>query len=235
MTRTAIIQSSYIPWKGYFDIVHRADVFVFLEDVQYTVRDWRNRNRIKQPDGSTRWLSVPVLGGRDQLLCAARIDRASRWERKHLEALRHSYGKAPHFDRYFPELRAIYESGHALLSGLNRELTEKIAGWLGIATRFVNSVDLGCGGGRDDKLLALLAAVGGDHYVSGPSARSYIDAEKFRRAGIGLEYQDYSRYPPYPQIAGPFEHRVSVLDLLFMTGPEAPRYIWSVGGEEEAR
>jgi hypothetical protein len=230
MRKVAIIQSSYVPWKGCFDIINTADVFVFLDDVQYTVRDWRNRNRIKTLSGGSQWLSVPVLGGRDQLIQETRIDHSQRWARKHLEALRHNYGKAPHFDRYFPSLKDAYEAAPECLSVFNQHLIQMICGWLGIETEFADSKDLACAGSRDDKLLALIQAVDGEHYISGPSAKSYIDPGKFAALGIGLEYADYSRYPEYPQISEPFEHAVSVLDLLFMKGPDAPSYIWGRAG-----
>src|SRR4051812_8539945 len=100
----AIIQPNYIPWKGYFDIIHDVDKFIFLDDVQYTVRDWRNRNKIKLADGTTSWLSVPTRGGRNQRICDVAIDNTQDWKRKHQEAIRHSYGKTPFFGKYFPGL-----------------------------------------------------------------------------------------------------------------------------------
>ena len=226
MKKVAIIQSNYLPWKGYFDMIHRVDAFIFLEDVQYTTRDWRNRNKIKKLDGKTQWISVPVSGGRDQLICEAKIDFSTPWRNKHLEALRHSYGKTPHFETFFPRIKEILEDSPEFLSKLNQILIKQIAEWLGIETEFHSSEDFQVPGSKDDKLIGLVQKVGGDHYLSGPAARAYIVADKFRDAGIDLEYMDYSHYPDYPQISEPFEHGVSVLDLLFMMGREAPAYIW---------
>lgn len=227
MKKVAIIQPSYIPWKGYFDIVHAVDVFVFLDDVQYTKRDWRSRNRIKMRDGTTRWLTVPVRGGREQLIRDAPIDYAGGdWRRKHLEALRHSYGKAPHFERYYDLLRDIFSRKFPLLSQMNVAIIQALCGELGIKTKLLCSTDLKTAGSRDEKLINIIRAVDGDHYLSGPSARDYIRPDLFRANGIELAYAEYSGYPQYPQISEPFEHQVTILDLLFMTGDEAPRYIW---------
>jgi hypothetical protein len=226
MKKVAIIQSNYLPWKGYFDMIHRVDTFVFLEDVQYTTRDWRNRNKVKMADGSTRWITVPVLGGRDQLICDAKIDFSTNWSNKHLESLRLSYGKTPYFDRYFPTIKEILENPPERLSNLNQWLVAQVSQWLGIKSEFVSSEVLAIPGSKDDKLIGILKAVGGDHYLSGPAARDYIVNEKFENAGIELEYMDYSHYPPYQQISDPFEPGVMILDLLFMQGDQAPRFIW---------
>lgn len=226
MSEVAIIQSSYIPWKGYFDIIHEVDVFIFLEDTQYTLRDWRNRNRIKLSNGESQWLSLPVLGGRNQLIGEALIDNTQAWRKTHLNTLRHNYGKAPYFDIYFPILEEIFGEPNIYLSEFNRKLTWQISEWLGIKVKFVNSVDLRVMGSKDDKLIELVKAVGGSGYVSGPSAQAYIVPEKFRNENISLRFHDYSGYPEYPQISHPFDHYVSVLDLLFMAGPEAGDYIW---------
>jgi hypothetical protein len=226
MTRVAIVQPSYLPWKGYFDLIHEVDTFIFLDDVQHTVRDWRTRNRIKTRAGRTQWLTVPVLGGRNQRICDVHIDQASSWAHKHAEAIRHSYARTPHFGDYFPELSARLQSGPARLSDFDVALTRLVAGWLGLDRRFVLASDLAASGARDVRLIDLIHKVGGTSYLSGPSARAYIDPEKFARAGIELAFIDYSGYPEYPQVGSPFEHAVTVVDLLFAVGPEAPHYIW---------
>lgn len=228
----AIIQSSYIPWKGYFDIIHQVDTFIFLEDVQYTVRDWRSRNRIRTPEGSSKWLTIPILGGRNQMLYEAMIDNNQNWQSKHLAALRNSYSKAPFFSEYYPELASFHDVCYERLTELNQVLTKHLARRLGIAAEFQNSLDVGSVGRKDDKLIALILAVGGTRYVSGPRAADYIDTSKFQKAGIDLIYADYSQYPEYKQISEPFEHYVSILDMLFMLGPDTPNYIW---GHKEKR
>lgn len=220
------IQSSYIPWKGYFHIIQKSDVFVCLEDVQYTTRDWRNRNRIKGPDGRPRWLTVPVRGGRQNLIHEVRLNDTAPWRRVHLESLRHSYARAPFFHRYFPALEAVYRAPYTRLVDLNFALLAQIAAWLGIRTRLVRTHEAVCPGRKDDKLIALVRHFRGTRYLSGPSARAYMVPENYAQAGIAVEYMNYDGYPEYPQLSAPFIHEVTVLDLLFMTGDAAPRYIW---------
>jgi hypothetical protein len=220
-----VIQPSYLPWRGFFDFIHEVDVFVFLDDVQYTVRDWRNRNRIKTGDG-TVWLTVPVLGGRNQLICDAKIDNAQPWIRKHLQMIDRSYRRAAHFAEYFAALSAVYSHGFELLSDLDVALTKVLCGCLGLEREFVLASTLACPGSKDEKLLALVERVGGDVYLAGPSAAAYLQPQLWRDAGVELRYKDYSGYPPYAQVSEPFEPSVSVLDTLFMLGNAAPDYIW---------
>lgn len=225
MRTVAILQPSYIPWKGYFDIIDRADVFIFLEDVQYTVQDWRSRNRIKLKTGGSAWLSVPVAGTIHQLICEARIDSRKPWRKKHLRSIEQNYSKAPYFRKYFPGLCDVYEQHKEFLADLDIALTKQICRWLGISSEFLSSTEFDTSAEPTTRLIDLVQAVGGDHYLSGPAARDYLDEAAFEKSGISLEYVSYAGYPPYPQISEPFEHQVSVLDLLFMTGPGAMGYI----------
>lgn len=227
MRTVGIIQPNYLPWRGYFDFIHEVDVFLFLDDVQYTPRDWRSRNRVRLPDGSCRWITVPVQGGRDQLIKDVRIDGTQAWQRKHLETLRHCYGKAPHFATYFQRLEQLLLEGPCeRLCDLDVALTRAIAGWLGIETPLRLASEFATDGVKDQKLLALVQAVGGDDYLSGPAAQDYIEPSLWAEAGVALRYKDYAGYPDYAQMADSFEGAVSVVDLLFMQGPAAPDYIW---------
>lgn len=222
-----IIQPNYIPWRGYFDFIQEVDVFVFLDDVQFTRRDWRTRNRIKLPDGQSRWLTVPVQGGRDQAICDVKIDNSQKWASKHWGALRHSYGKTPHFDRYRDTLEGLYSPGRfEYLVDLNVALTRLICEWLGLSTSFVHSSSLEVDGEKDELLLNIVRKLDADAYLSGPAAQDYILPSLWAEAGVDLRYKDYSGYPEYPQISEPFEPAVTVLDLLFMVGDDAPDYIW---------
>ncbi len=227
MKTVGIIQPNYLPWRGYFDFIHEVDVFVLLDDVQYTPRDWRSRNRIRMPDGSCRWITVPVLGGRDQQIRDVLIDDSQAWRHKHLQSLRHSYGRTPWFARYYPPLEAIVgDRGLSRLCDLDVALTRAIAGWLGLTTPLLLASSFATAGSKDDKLLALVRAVGGDEYLSGPAARDYLVPSRWTEAGIALRYKDYDGYADYAQIAAPFEPAISIVDLLFMQGPAAPDYIW---------
>lgn len=224
--KVAIIQPNYIPWKGYFDIIHAIDTFIFLDDVQYTTRDWRNRNKIKTTDGSTIWLSVPTLGGRNQRICDVGIDHTQGWQRKHCESLRHNYRGAPFFEDYFERFSDVVTRDWKLLVDLDMELTREVSTWLGMDRRFLRSSELQPRGSKDERLIDLVKKVGGTYYLSGPAARDYIEPQRFADAGVELAYHDYSGYPEYPQISDPFDHYVSVLDLLFAVGDAAPEYIW---------
>jgi hypothetical protein len=224
--RVAVLQSNYIPWKGYFDIIHDVDLFVFYDDNQYTVRDWRNRNRIKTPAGPI-WLSVPVGNDRSRLIHDVEIPDPA-WQAKHHQSLSQYYAKTPHFKRYRAWLDHVYlEQRWANLSQLNHATIEHVAReCLGIDTRFADSRSYAAQGQKMEKLLDLVVKTGATTYLSGPAAKDYIVAEGFTQAGIALEWKDYGGYPEYPQLFPPFEHGVTVLDLLFNTGPDAPWYIW---------
>ena len=224
--RLAILQSNYIPWKGYFDIIHDVDLFIFYDDVQYTTRDWRNRNRIKAAQGP-EWLSVPATGDRQQRVCDVQIvDR--KWQAKHWRTLEQNYGKCPHFSRYREYFEHVYLGQiWASLSELNQTLIRHISReFLGIDVQFGDSRDYGSSGQKLERLLDLVRRSGAGAYISGPAARDYIDPARFAELGVELVWKDYAGYPEYSQRYPPFEHGVSVLDLLFNTGPDAPWYIW---------
>ena len=226
--RVAIVQSCYIPWKGYFDMVNLVDEFVLFDDRQFTRRDWRNRNRIKTAQG-TQWLTIPVAvkGRYEQRIDETVIDDPG-WSGRHLRTLEHAYAKTPCYELYRDRVAAIYESvSDVRLSIVNRTLLEGICDLLGIETAFRWSSDYEASGAKTDRLVSLCLAAGADAYLSGPAARTYIDEQQFAAAGIQLDYMDYDGYPEYPQLHGPFEHTVTILDLLFQTGTEAPAYMKS--------
>lgn len=223
-----ILQPSYIPWRGYFDQVRRSDLFIFYDDVQYDKHGWRNRNQIKTANGK-QWLTIPVhsqgvTGGIP--IREVQIDWRTAWPEKHLKALTSAYAKAPHFKDYLPMLEQLFGRHDACIADLTIEATTRIARELGIQkTRFMRSSELsGIDGRKTERLIQILTRVGADHYISGPSARDYIESNLFERAGIRLEYVEY-QYAEYPQLYPPFDPQVSILDLLFMTGTDALRYI----------
>ena len=230
MKRVAINQSNYIPWKGYFDLIHDVDVFIFYDDVQFTKNDWRNRNKVKGPAG-LQWLSIPAGTDLNRLISEVSLDD-SRWQQKHWKTLLHLYGKAPFFSRYRSLLEEVYlDRAWRNLSQLNQFLIHTIATQhLRIQTIFQRSADIPSKGKGQDRVLSLLKSVQADVYVSGPAGQAYLDPERFRQEGIGLMWKDYSGYPEYPQFYPPFEHAVTILDLLFHTGPNAPDYIWGWRG-----
>ncbi|MEW6240724.1 MAG: WbqC family protein [Chloroflexota bacterium] len=223
-----ILQPSYIPWRGYFDQVRRADLFIFYDDVQYDKHGWRNRNQIKTAQGK-QWLTIPVhsRGVTEGIpIKDVKIDWSKPWAKNHLKALTVAYNKAPHFKDYLPLLELFYARRDESLADFTIETTLALTRELGLhQTRFLRSSEIpGVDGQKTDRLIQILTKVGAKHYISGPSARDYIEKEKFDAAGITLEYMEYN-YPEYPQLYPPFDPYVTVLDLLFMVGLQALEYI----------
>ncbi len=227
----ALLQSNYIPWKGYFDIIHDVDLFIFYDDVQYTLRDWRNRNRIKTPYG-LQWLTVPVGKTERKLICDVGLPDHS-WQEKHWRLLELHYRKARYFDHFRPVLEPLYlEQVWTDLSTMNQALIQIIAvELLGITTRFARSQDYAAQGHKQDRVLDIVRKAGAPVYLSGPAAKAYLDPVLFRQHGIEVRWKDYSDYPEYTQLHPPFAHGVTILDLLFHEGPRAPWFIW---GHREA-
>jgi len=226
MKNVAILQSNYIPWKGYFDMIAAVDEFILYDDMQYTRRDWRNRNRIKTPDG-VQWLTVPVKvkGKYYQTINDTEID-GSEWAATHWKSLKLNYSRAPYFKEIADWLEPLYLcESYTYISQLNRRLIESVCDYLGIRTIISNSRNYVLLDGKTERLANLCAQAGGTEYISGPAARSYIDEQVFTDHGIKLTWFDYSGYPEYPQLWGDFIHEVTILDLLFNQGQNAPHYM----------
>jgi hypothetical protein len=225
--RVAIVQSSYIPWKGYFDLIRSVDEFILLDDVQFTKRDWRNRNRIKTQHGAA-WLTVPVRtkGHYTQAIRDTLVVDGS-WARAHWATIRAAYAKTPFFDRYAERVADVYEmtAVDERLSDVNHRFLVAICDVLRITTPIRWSHEYGSFEGRNERLIDLCVNAGASDYLSGPSAAAYLDTEKFGAAGVAVQFADYSGYPEYPQPHPPFDHHVSALDLLFCTGPDAIGYM----------
>jgi WbqC-like protein family len=229
MKKVAIVQSNYVPWKGYFDLIAAVDEFILYDEAQFTKNDWRNRNRIKTPKG-LEWLSIPV--GQDIRRRIRDVELPDpRWQEKHWKTLEANYGRAAHFAEVARVFEPLYlKRSHSHLSALNREFIEVICRYLGIATRISDCRDYELAGGKTERLVSLALQAGASEYLSGPSARSYIDERAFAGRGLRLSWFDYAGYPEYPQLWGAFAHEVSILDLLFNCGRDAPRYMRFVKG-----
>jgi hypothetical protein len=227
MKKIAILQSNYIPWKGVFDMMNKVDVFVFFEDVDFTKRDWRTRNKIKTPEGEV-WLSIPVKkSSRGTKIYEIEISQETNWQEKHYQTIVQYYKKAKFFSEYKWLLDKIYlEKKWENLSEFNIYVNTLIARELGIKTEFINSKDLETNGTKDDKLIEIIKKLDGDFYLSGPAAKDYIVNEKFKKEKIELAYIEY-KYPEYTQLYGEFNHYITILDVLFNCGKEAPKYIFT--------
>jgi WbqC-like protein len=235
--RVAIVQSNYIPWKGYFDLIAAVDEFVLYDEVQYTRRDWRNRNLIKTPAGPL-WLTIPVAVKGRYLAPIRDIEVSDpAWNVRHWRTLVANYARARGFRDTAPLLEGLYLGcTEGSLSAINRRFLEAIRDFLGIATPLRWSweypgaaaaapADGGRDAARSDRLADICVGAGADVYVSGPAARAYLQPELLARRGIAVEFFDYSGHPEYEQLHPPFDHHVSIVDLLLNTGGEARRYL----------
>lgn len=229
MKKVAILQSNYIPWKGYFDIINMVDEFILYDDMQYTKRDWRNRNQIVA--GNRRlWLTIPVVqkGKFFQKINETKV-ADHKWVDQHWKAMQFNYAKAKYFGDYAGQIRSVYEACREedFLSRINFRFIKEICEILGIRTKISWSSDYPLADGKTERLIGLVRSVGGSHYLSGPAAKDYIAPELFEKAGIQLEWMDYSGYPEYTQLSETFTHYVTILDLIFNEGQEAAQFMKS--------
>jgi len=228
--RVAISQSNYIPWKGYFDFINSVDEFIILDDVQFTKRDWRNRNKLKGPAGAF-WLSIPVQvkGRYFQKINEAQV-ADSNWASHHWKTIESLYARAKCFNAYRERIRALYtQSDMDHLTDINMSFLRGICDLLGIKTRFRDSREFTVGEGKTQRLVNLCLQVSATSYWCGPRSRDYIEESRFHDAGIDVVYMDYSGYREYPQLFGSFLHDVSILDLIFNTGDAAGEYLKTIG------
>lgn len=228
MKKIAISQSNYIPWKGYFDLINMVDEFILYDDMQYTKRDWRNRNKIQTPQG-LKWLSIPVevKGKYFQKISETKISEKD-WGKKHWNTIKHNYSKA----KYFEEYKSIFEelflnSNEEYLSQINYQFIIAICKILGINTKIRWSSEFKLIDGQTEKLLGICKDCSADIYISGPAAKDYFDEELAEREKIQVEWMDYSGYPEYIQLNQPFEHGVTILDLIFNEGTNATKFMKS--------
>lgn len=229
MKSVLITQSNYIPWKGYFDAINQVDEVVLYDDVQFTKRDWRNRNIIKTP-GGIFWLTIPVevKGKYFQKIRDTKISE-KKWNEKHWKTLNANYAKAAHFNELKEFVGNLYaQATMEYLSEINYCFLSEICKWLNIQVsfQFSDASDLH-ETSPTQRLINICKRVGASHYYSGPAAKAYLDEGLFLKEKIELCYLDYSGYPEYPQGYPPFNHFVSILDLLFNTGRESSRYMKS--------
>lgn len=230
MRRVAILQSNYIPWKGYFDIIANVDEFIIYDCVQFTKNDWRNRNQIKTAQGKT-WLTVPVR----QHSLQQNIDEIEIADpscfRKHWNTIRQSYARALHIRHCTRSFEHLFldPAPPRLLSESNLRIIRAICAELGITTTIRTAREFDLQGDRNQRLVNLCQQAGATTYLSGPAARSYLNETEFENAGITVEWMEYSGYSEYKQPHPPFDHHVSVLDLIACTGPDAAEYLIRTG------
>jgi WbqC-like protein family len=224
--RVAIVQSNYVPWRGYFDLIASVDEFILLDDAQYTRRDWRNRNKIKTSQGS-RWLTIAVeVSGRyTQSIYDTQVAEPD-WAKRHWDIIRQHYARAAGFQ----ELGGFVEELYASVPGpglthVNRHFLERITSRLGIDTPLTLSIDYEPQGVKTERLLDLCLKAGATEYVSGPAARAYLEEERFNERGISVSWFEYGPYAEYDQIYPPFDPQVSILDVLLCAGGQAAHMV----------
>lgn len=225
--RIAILQSNYIPWKGYFDLINSVDEFIIFDSAQYTKNDWRNRNKIKTNNG-TIWLTIPIKqDSLSQLIKDTKVANKN-WSKKHWKSIVQNYSKAKYFKDYKDEFEELYiNNSHEYLSDINHDFINKIMKILGITTKIRFSTEFELLDGQTEKLLSICQQAGADTYLSGPSAKSYFDEEQAKRKNIKIEWIDYSEYQEYNQLFPPFDQFVSILDLIFNEGKDSLKYMKS--------
>lgn len=223
--RIAIIQSCYIPWKGFFDLIGRCDEYVIYDSAQFSKGRWHNRNRIKTAAGP-KWLTIPVATAGRLTQAIDEVQISEPWADRHWQSIKLSYNRAPFFDDFESLVKSWYERAEKLelLTEINTVFLVGIAQFLGLKTRIVNDRAYRPEGDRMERLLQIVGAAGADQYLSGPSAREYFDEEMFAKAGISTKWMSYGGYQEYPQLHGAFDHQVTILDLLFNVGPATLSY-----------
>jgi len=228
MKKIAILQSNYIPWKGYFDIINMVDEFILYDDVQYTKNDWRNRNKIKTKQG-IQWLTIPVRRKKiSQLIKDSKV-QDKRWSKKHWTAIKQTYSKALYFKEYKDIFEELYlNNEEEYLSQINYKFIVAICKILGITTKIRWSSEFNLIDGQTEKLVGICKDCNANVYLSGPAAKNYFDEDLAKKENIKVEWMDYSDYPEYNQLYPPFEHGVTILDLIFNEGSNAIKFMKSV-------
>jgi hypothetical protein len=221
-----ITQSNYIPWKGFFDSMSKVDIIVLYDNMQYTRRDWRNRNIIKTPQG-LKWLTIPVevKGKYFQKINETKISD-SNWKVDHLNQLKQNYKGARCYNEVIDWIEKLYEDcNFEYLSQINRYFIENINQYLGISVEIISSDQFELAEDKTERLVNICKELGASDYFSGPAAKIYMDEAKFENENIRVNYLDYSGYVEYEQLNGAFEHGVTIFDLIFNCGSESKNYL----------
>ena len=226
--KVAISQSNYIPWKGYFDSIAQVDEFVLYDDMQYTKRDWRNRNKIKTPQG-LKWISIPVevKGKFSQKIRETKISDTN-WSRNHLALLKQNYSKSPFYKDVILFIEELYLTANSFktISEINHHFISNICIYLNIKTKISFSSDYHLlEEGKTERLVDLCKQLKADVYYTGSAAKNYMDTILFEKEEIEVKYYDYSGYTEYNQLCDEFEHGVSILDLIFNEGSNSTNFL----------
>lgn len=225
----AIHQPNLLPRPKVIDKLLAADLVIHLDDVQYVPREWQNRTRIRRRDGRLHWLSVPVRsrGRGRQTLIDCEIDPQAPWRRKHLETLRHCYGRTPWWPQFDELIAPLWSSAHEDLVSLCIESTERIVRGLGRELNAVRASSLATDGRATAHLVELCEAVGATGYLSGTGALAYMDIDSMKAAGLRVFLQT-DREDETDAWRG-----VSILDPMLRIGPDDTARAFLRGDYEE--
>jgi len=223
MTIISIRQPGYLPYMGFFKKIQSSDIFVFLDDVQYTRGEWENRNKIRTSEGSM-WLTVPVTHKLGEKLNEVRIDNQQSWCKKHRTAIELNYGKAPFFNKFWKHIDTILSKKWIKLIDLNMALIHYFISELGIKTKLVKSSDLKIEFSGSKRLIEICKNLNADVYLSGIHGTNYLDEKLFEDVGIEVVYENF-KHPSYNQVYKKFIPNMSIIDLLFNQGDKAREII----------
>ena len=226
MKKVLITQSNYIPWKGYFSAISKVDIFVVYDEMQYTKRDWRNRNLIKTPNG-LKWLSIPVevKGKYFQKINETKVSD-KKWNKSHLGLLKQNYLKAKCYKEIIGWVEDLYiNCNFEYLSEINLYFIQEINKYLNINTEIRFSKDFDLDEDRNQRLINVCKDLKATDYYSGSAAKFYMDEDLFNKNDLTVHYFDHSTYPQYSQLYGDFEGGVSMLDLIFCEGKNAVNFL----------
>jgi hypothetical protein len=226
--KVVVLQSNYVPWKGYFDLIGNSDVCVFLDTVQFTKNDWRNRNRIKTKSGELRWMSIPVGQSIQRKIRDVELP-SGPWRQKHLDMFEVAYSECPFYEEAVDVLNRGFSNSKESLSGLNQNIithvTEK---YISTKVTFLNDLDVIENPSEFDKntrLVEILRELGATQYLSGPSATSYINTNEIEKIGVEVKYANYQNYREYVQSGEEFHHQVTFLDVIAWNGLRSSTYL----------
>ena len=226
MIKSAIMQPTFLPWCGYFDLMDEVDVFVFLDDVQFDYRSWQHKNNIKDLSNKNLTLTVPVLNGqKKQKLNEVLIFKESNFIKKHLKSIFFNYKKTKYFEAIFSEIKKIFEKNHTHLINLNYDLINYVCNYLNIKKKFIKSSSLETSKKKDELILEILKKIGSKKYFSPAGSLNYLKLNmNFEKEGIDLFFQDFT-CKEYKQLSGNFISHLSVLDLIMNEGPDSKKII----------
>jgi WbqC-like protein family len=234
MKRVAVIQSCYLPWRGFFDLVSRCDEYVIYDQVAYSKGHWHNRNRIKTAQGP-RWITIPVVTSDRLGQPIEEVEVKGGWAESHFDQIRQAYRGAGGTRRYLPRLQEAFEvvGSMRLLTDVNEHFLRLIATDLAIPVKITRDRAYAPVGARSERVLSTCLAAGATHYLSGPSAKVYLDEAIFAEAGITVEWMAYGPYPEYPQLHGAFEGQLSVIDMLLNASADATSILYRPSGQTQ--